>query len=103
MLSPKAPEALGILEKALLSVKRKEAITATPPAMKPAEKLMSIREATFSPSITLPLCECVGRVLAVADVACPPAVPILVPGERIDKEHIEILSYYGKEKLTVVK
>ena len=44
-----------------------------------------------------------GEVLAVADVACPPAVPILVPGERIEAKHIDILSYYGKDTLTVVK
>lgn len=103
MLSPRAPEALGILENALLSIKRKNAITDTPPALKPAEQIMSIREATFSPSVTLPLCECVGRVLAIADVGCPPAVPILVPGERIEAKHIDILSYYGKDTLTVVK
>ena len=103
MLSPRAPEALDRLTKVLLSIKRREAIQESSPSPISAERVMSIREATFSPSITLPLAECVGRILAVADVACPPAVPILVPGERIDKDHIEILSYYGKASLTVVK
>ena len=67
------------------------------------ERALSVREAMLSPSVLLPIDECVGRILSSPDAACPPAVPILIPGERISEEHIDILAYYGKEKLRVVK
>ena len=44
-----------------------------------------------------------GRVLAVATVGCPPAVPIVVCGERIDVSAVKCFEYYGIEKVSVVK
>ena len=44
-----------------------------------------------------------GRVLASASVGCPPAVPILISGERIDKNAVEAFSYYGIAKCCTVK
>ncbi|MBR7117536.1 MAG: aminotransferase class V-fold PLP-dependent enzyme [Clostridia bacterium] len=67
------------------------------------ERVMSIREATMMPYESVPLSECAGRILAVADASCPPAVPILFPGERITEEHISVFGYYGKTALKVIK
>ena len=44
-----------------------------------------------------------GRVLAATTVGCPPAVPVIISGEKIDREHIEIFRYYGTETCLVVK
>jgi arginine/lysine/ornithine decarboxylase len=47
--------------------------------------------------------ECVGRVLAAATVGCPPAVPIVVSGERISESAVACFAYYGIETCAVVK
>ena len=64
---------------------------------------MSVREAAFSPSVELDVENACGRVLAVSNVACPPAIPVVVCGERIDEKAIECFKYYGIERCRVVK
>ena len=104
MLAPgNGKESLDVLEKVLLSVPRREAIADLPPAFQPAEKRMSVREACFSPCETVSAKESEGRILAAASVGCPPAVPIVVCGERIDRHAVECFRYYGVERCTVVK
>ena len=44
-----------------------------------------------------------GRILAVPTVGCPPAVPILVCGERIDRHAINCFKYYGIDSCLVIK
>ncbi len=44
-----------------------------------------------------------GRVLAAATVACPPAVPVVVCGERIDRAALACFRYYGITECTVVE
>ena len=87
----------------LLSVSRRAAITEVPPAMRISERVMSVREAAFSPCETIPAAESVGRILAAATVGCPPAVPIVVSGERIDENAAAQFVYYGIESCVVVK
>lgn len=104
MLSPTLGAA-GVerLTAILANVPKKEAITSTPPAISRAERALSVREAMLSPCELLPVAECEGRILADAGVGCPPAVPILVCGERIDRAAIEAFSYYGVTSCNVVK
>ena len=103
MLSPEtASTGLARLEQALLSVPRKPAVAAFPPAFHPCESVMSVRDAAFSPCETVPVRESVGRVLAAASVGCPPAVPIVVCGERIDEAAAACLAYYGRETCSVI-
>ena len=64
---------------------------------------MSIREAMFSVGETIPVTESEGRILAAASVGCPPAVPILVCGERIDAHAVRCFQYYGIDAVTVVE
>ena len=63
---------------------------------------MSIREAAMSPVQVLPVEKCRGRILAAATVGCPPAVPILVCGERVDDHAVECFRYYGISTCSVV-
>ena len=44
-----------------------------------------------------------GRVLAECSVSCPPAVPILVPGELVTAAAIDAFKYYGYDKISVIK
>ena len=53
-------------------------------------------------NVTLPLSECENRILADANVSCPPAVPLAVCGERLTPEVISAMEYYGTEHCTVV-
>ena len=42
------------------------------------------------------------EILAAVSAGCPPAVPILVCGEKIDQDAAACLSYYGTTHCTVV-
>lgn len=91
------------VKNALLSIEKKEALINAPKGFFAPVRVMSVREAVFSAKECLPLCECEGRVLASTHVPCPPAVPIIIPGEKIDKHAIERFEYYGIENCIVVK
>ena len=67
------------------------------------ERVLSVREAMLSPAEILPVDACVGRILAAATVGCPPAVPIVVSGERIDEGAVACFRYYGIETCTVIR
>ena len=80
----------------------KRQVLEAPPAFSRPERVLSIREAAFSPSEVVPAAESAGRVLAAATVGCPPAVPIVVCGERIDEAAVRCFAYYGTETCTVI-
>ena len=87
----------------LAALPRREAIPTEPPSLIRPEKILSVREALLSPSEVLPVEACVGRVLAAATVGCPPAVPIVVSGERIGPEAVACFGYYGIATCAVVR
>ena len=62
-----------------------------------------IREAAFAPAEEITVDEAEGRICASVKVPCPPAVPIAVSGEIIDRECIEIFRAYGIDTVIVVK
>lgn len=95
-------ESLKYLESVFCSVPKKVAITTKPPMISKPEQICSIREALFSVSREICAKECVGQVLANTSIACPPAIPIVVCGERMDAEAVKSLEYYGVEKCRVV-
>ena len=104
MLTPRIHKAgLKRLEKALLDIPRKEALTLPAPSFAPCQRILSPREAMLSPSESVSAKEALGRVLAAATVACPPAVPIAISGERIDENTLRCFAYYGIERCLVVK
>jgi len=96
-------EELVKLKDVLLSLPRKERITDTPPSIHIPKKALSIREAVMSDAEILPASECCGRVASSVTLGCPPAIPIAVPGEVIDKETLRCFEYYKINKCTVVK
>ena len=103
MLTPEIGESgLQQLEEALLSLPEKAAICEPAPRFRPGEAKLSIREAMLSPAETLPVEQCVGRILASPSVGCPPAVPILVCGECIDRHAVECFRYYGIDRCSVI-
>ncbi len=114
MLSPEhTEEELGRLEAALAAVNtgdgslccRNDVHTELPSAehREPSPvSSVSLREAMLSPAVTVPAAESPGRVLARPGVSCPPAVPILMPGERITERDAAAFERYGIETVSVL-
>ena len=67
------------------------------------EIVLTPRQAILSPSETVALDDALGRICASPTVSCPPAVPIVISGERIAREHIAAMKYYGHSTIEVVK
>ncbi len=91
------------LEHALDGIPRGEALGDAPPFVPAPEKVCSVRKAMLSPRKTVPAAQAAGRVLADPDTGCPPAVPVLMPGERISGDAVRCMRYYGKEFCTIME
>ena len=74
-----------------------------PPSVLSHHRTTSIREAMLSTSETVAVESAVGRVLASPTVSCPPAIPIVISGERITKNAVALFKRYGIENIEVVK
>ena len=90
------------LEAALLELPGKAPIVERVPLMVQPEKAMSMHEAMMQPGQKLPIGECVGKMLTSPTVSCPPAVPVLVCGERVSRDAVTVMEYYGIESLYVI-
>ena len=90
------------LEQVLLSVPPKAPLPERPPLPGRPVPICSPREALLSPAVELPAADCLGRVLASANVGCPPAIPIVACGERIDENALRCFRYYGIETCFVL-
>ena len=66
------------------------------------ERVMTIREAMFSPRETIPTEKSLGRISGAPTVSCPPAIPITVSGERIGADAVRLFEYYGIEQVNVI-
>ena len=102
MLSPDNKD-LTRVKRALMQIERKSVITDASPMLTASETVMSVREAMLSLSEEISVDSAEGRILASCTVSCPPAVPILMPGERITKEAIFTFIYYGITNIKVIK
>jgi lysine decarboxylase len=63
------------------------------PAPPVPQRVMSPRQALFSPTVSRPLAQCEGLVAACQLAPYPPGVPVVAPGELISKKE---LSYFEK-------
>ncbi len=72
------------------------------PSVTSPERVISVKEAMTSLAEEIPACESLGRVVCDTALACPPAVPILMPGERICKDALAAFEYYGIKTVRVV-
>ena len=103
MFTPDTEESeIERLKVALLSIPRKPAIIAPPPPLPHPERVFSIREAMLSLSQEILVTEAEGKILADAHVGCPPCIPIIAAGERIDSAAVRCFQYYGIETCRVI-
>lgn len=91
------------LTELLCALPRRPAVTETPPPLTVPARVCTPREAMFSEAERLPLTACMGRVCAELAVSCPPAVPVVMCGERVDAGVMRVLEYYGIREMTVLK
>jgi len=96
-------EGLDRLEKALLSVPPLPALREAPPPLPHPRRVCSLRQALLAPQQTVPVSRALGRVLADAHVACPPAVPIAVGGEAVDEAVARGMAYYGVKECSIIR
>lgn len=104
MLTPENDERdISLLLDAIKDAPRVGSARKTPPPLtEKRERVISLRDAVLSSSETVPVCCSLGRVCAETAVSCPPAVPVVISGERITKEDVALFEYYGIEKVKVV-
>ena len=67
------------------------------------EQMMTVRQAMFAPHETIPAAEALGRICGAPTVSCPPAIPVVVSGERIGSEALELFAHYGVKTVDVLK
>ena len=104
MLSPyNGIESVQRAEDFLLSREKKTPVKNEQPEIPRPSVKMKPCEVIYAQSEILPVDECDGRICAYSVVGCPPAVPIAVCGEVIDRGVIECLKYYGNTTCCVVK
>lgn len=76
-----------------------------PKQMKPCISIpvMSIREAVFARHEEVSVEQALGRVCGVPTVSCPPAISIVLSGERIGESALRLLKHYGIKSIEVVE
>ena len=69
----------------------------------PGEGVLSPRASFLAPQEEIPLKDAVGRVCAGAAVSCPPAIPVVVSGERITAQAAALMDRLGIRQVRVVR
>ena len=103
MLTPALNQ--GELERigaALSGLERRAPRSPLPPP-EPDEVVITPRDALLAARESVPVSLCAGRVMASAAATCPPAVPIVIAGERISAANARLMASYGIEYVDVVK
>ena len=63
----------------------------------------SIRQAVFAPQERVPTEQAVGRICAMPTVSCPPAIPIVVSGEKITSAAVRLMQKYHVMQAAVLR
>lgn len=89
-------------ENTVLVKNKKEAIVYNDIYSEKIKRAMTIREAVFSLSEMRDIEKAEGSICASEIISCPPAIPIAVSGEIIDRQMIELFRSYNIHKVCVV-
>ena len=104
MLTPEFTDReLDYIKNAFLSIeKREEILTEAQKTVKP-QKVMSIRKAIMSPREKISIENASGRILAGLSVSCPPAVSLIVAGEKLTVNETKMCKALDISSIYVVK
>ncbi|MBR0087863.1 MAG: aminotransferase class I/II-fold pyridoxal phosphate-dependent enzyme, partial [Lachnospiraceae bacterium] len=106
MLTPgNTDDELEKLKKALMNICRREEIRPEKELFRlpPCRQEMSVRDAVMRPHRVVEADLSEGLIAGAPLVSCPPAVPIVISGERITKAHIAMFRYYGIDQVEVME
>ena len=103
MVTPQtSDETLDHLQQTLTAIPRRAPMLDVPPHLPSLRTVCTPRKAMLSPSETVPVKDCIGRVLAQPSVSCPPAIPIAVSGEELTEDAVRAFRYWGIETCSVI-
>lgn len=103
MMSPQtADDTFSALTEVLTACPRRAPITDAPPTLPRLRTVCTPRTAMLSPSETVAVENCIGRILAQPSVSCPPAIPIAVSGEELTEDAVRAFGYWGIETCSVL-
>jgi arginine/lysine/ornithine decarboxylase len=91
------------IRNAILSVDKKERKPLASFPFERPERVMSVRDAVLADSEKISVSMALNRVCASPSVSCPPAIPIVVSGERISAQSIALFNRYNAKEIEVVK
>lgn len=78
-------------------------ITTPAPTLGRGVSVLSPHAALFHPAEQVALSQALGRVMADPTVSCPPAIPVVCCGERIDAWAVAAMEYYGITQVRVLR
>ncbi len=67
------------------------------------EKIIEVRNAMFCETVTIETKNAEGKICGGILTVCPPGIPILMPGEKIQKNHIRQLIKKGLTQIQVIE
>lgn len=68
-----------------------------------AKQELPMWEAMYKDSKEVPVEQAAGEICASMKAPCPPGIPLIFPGEKIDSEIVEILKMHNVKSVLVVK
>ena len=89
------PSEMERLEGALADAGLTGPCPSMPPPPEPPEAVLTSRRALFAPRERVLLSQSAGRISAGQIAPYPPGVPVIAPGERIEKKHLAYLREIG--------
>ena len=87
----------------LLDINKREKIEKTNFSQPKNQRALQLKDVVFSLTKITDAKNALGKVYADFNIPCPPAVPIIMPGEVISNSTIEIFNYYKIDKIKIVK
>ncbi len=104
MLTPELIDSeIEKVKQVLLSICKKTKIEKKSLPLVSGKRVLSLTEASASLSKTVDTKNSLGEIYQDFNLPCPPAVPIIMPGEEITLETIEVFNYYNIKTVKVVK
>lgn len=96
-------DGINKLKTALFQIPKKEVISEKPPKPILKKSDLSLSQVLYMSQEEIDVEDSLGKIFCEGNVSCPPAVPILLPGETIDENAISSLKYYKIKKCIVKK
>ncbi len=93
--------ALNKLDAGHVSLRKSSRQKELPSKIPPISLAMLPSDAFFGKREMVPLQNSVGRIAAALITPYPPGIPLLVPGQTIEAEHINYLNALSSQKLTI--